>query len=157
MKHNCILQVEDDENDIFMLQRVFSKTGIPCPLRAVRDGQEALDYLSGNGQYSDRASFPLPCLVLLDLKLPLRTGFEVLHWIRQHPDFKTLVVVVFSASELEEDVRRAYQEGANSYVVKPPGFPQAIELGQLFKGWWLSFNHFPPVDLVKPNRELREF
>lgn len=146
MKNNCILQVEDDENDVFMLQHVFNKTGIPCPLRVVRDGEEAIHYLSGHGRYADREKFPLPCLVLLDLNLPLRTGFEVLQWIRSNPVFKRLVVVVFSSSELTQDIRQAYDSGANSYVVKPVELGKAVELGQLFKGWWLGYNRFTPID-----------
>lgn len=156
MKNKCILQVEDDENDVFMLQHVFNKTGIPSPLRAVRDGQKAIDYLSGAGEYRDRTSFPVPCLVLLDLKLPFRDGFEVLRWIRREPEFKTLVVVVFSSSDLEEDIKRAYGAGANSYVVKPATLQEALDLGHLFKGWWLSFNQFPPIDrTVNPREPLR--
>ncbi len=143
---NCILQVEDDENDVFMLQHVFNQTGIACPLRVVRNGQEAMDYLSGRGLFEDREKYPLPCLMLLDLKLPVRTGFEVLQWIRNDPVFKNLVVVVFSSSEIISDVRRAYEAGANSYVVKPFELSKAIELGQLLKGWWLGYNQFAPID-----------
>ena len=146
MKNKCILQVEDDENDVFMLQHVFERTAIPCPLQVVRDGQGAIDYLNGIGAYGDRENNPLPCLILLDLNLPLRSGLEVLKWIRQHPVFKNLVVVVFSSSGLRRDITMVYELGANSYIVKPTDLPKLMELGHLLKGWWLGFNSFPPVD-----------
>jgi CheY-like chemotaxis protein len=142
----CILQVEDDENDVFMLQQVFQRTGIPCPLQVVSDGQDAIDYLQSAGAYAERTDNPLPCLILLDLNLPTRSGFEVLKWIRQHPTYKKLVVVVFSASALPKDIDMAYELGANSYIVKPSGLPKLMEIGQLLKGWWLGYNQFAPID-----------
>jgi CheY-like chemotaxis protein len=146
VKNKCILQVEDDENDVFMLQHVFKRTGIPCPLQVVRDGQDAIDYLQGVGLHADRLRSPLPCLILLDLNLPTRSGFEVLKWIRQHPPLRKLVVVVFSSSALAQDVGMAYELGANSYIVKPTELPKLVEIGQLLKGWWLGYNQFAPID-----------
>jgi CheY-like chemotaxis protein len=108
VKTRCILQVEDEETDVLLLRLVFEKAAVACPLQVVRDGQTAIDYLSGAGVYADRKTFPLPCLVLLDLNLPIREGLEVLAWIRQHPVFRNLVVVVFSSSALPEDIERAY-------------------------------------------------
>ncbi len=145
LKTRCILQVEDDENDVFLLRRVFQKAGMPCPLQVVGDGQAAIDYLSGTGVYSDREKYPLPCLVLLDLKLPMRGGLEVLKWIRQHPVLKKLVVVVFSSSDRHEDVDRAWELGTNSYITKPAEIQKTLEIAQLLKGWWLGYNHFAPI------------
>ena len=150
MKTRCILQVEDDENDVLLLRLVFEKAGIECPLRVVGDGQMAIDYLLGAGAYADRERFPLPCLVLLDLNLPMRGGLEVLGWIRQHPILKKLVVVVFSSSALQVDVERAYQLGANSYIAKPRGIEKTLEIAQLLKGWWLGYNQFAPIELAPP-------
>ncbi len=144
-KNNCILQVEDDENDVFMVEHAFKRSGIACPLQVVRDGQSAIDYLNGVGEYGDREKAPLPCLLLLDLKLPMRSGFEVLKWIRQNPVFKKLVVVIFSSSELPKDIEMAYELGANSYIVKPAQLPKLLEIGQLLKGWWLGYNQFAPI------------
>jgi CheY-like chemotaxis protein len=146
----CILQVEDDENDVLLLELVFKKAGLECPLRVVEDGQKAIDYLSGAGAYADREKFPLPCLVLLDLNLPVRSGLEVLAWIRQHAVFKKLVVVVFSASALQVDVERACLLGANSFITKPRGFEKTLEIAQLLKGWWLGYNQFAPIEAGPP-------
>jgi len=141
----CILQVEDDQNDVFLLKRVFDQAGISSPLHAVTDGAMAIDYLSGAGEFSDRQKHPLPCLVLMDLKLPKKTGLEVLEWIRQQLRLRKLVVVLFSNSALPEDVERAYELGSNSYIQKPPNPVQLKEIAQLLKGWWLGYNHFAPI------------
>ena len=102
-KKFCILQVEDDENDVFFLQHAFQAAGIPNPLQVTRDGQEAIDYLSGVGKFANREKFPLPDLMLLDLKLPHVMGLEVLKWIRQQSGM-TLAVVVLTASGEAADV-----------------------------------------------------
>jgi CheY-like chemotaxis protein len=148
MVEKCILQVEDEEADIFLLRHVFERAGITCPVRAVTDGQMALDYLTGAGKFADRRQYPLPCLVLLDLNLPKRAGLEVLAWIRAHPQFNHLVVVLFSSSALPEDLKRAYALGANSYIEKPSGMERTLELAQLLKGWWLGVNRYAPIDTV---------
>jgi CheY-like chemotaxis protein len=153
VKNDCILQVEDDEDDVFMLQHAFNRTGIACPLEVVRDGQAAIDYLTRAALPANRESTPVPCLVLLDLNLPARTGFEVLKWIRQHPLYKKLVVVIFSASQLQKDINMAYELGANSYIVKPGALPKLMEIGQLLKGWWLGYNQFAPIDQDWTNRK----
>jgi CheY-like chemotaxis protein len=106
----------------------------------------AMDYLSGSGAYADRQKFPLPCLVLLDLNLPMRAGLEVLEWIRQQPNLKKLVVVVFSSSALSTDIDRAYELGANSYITKPMELEKTMEIAQLLKGWWLGYNRFAPIE-----------
>ena len=157
LSNKCILQVEDDENDVFLLQVVFRKTGIECPLHVVRDGEALIQYLTGVGNYADRQKFPLPCLVLLDLNLPLKSGLEVLQWIRKHPDFKKMVVVVFSSSALPIDVERAYGLGANSYITKPMEIQKTMEIAQLLKGWWLGYNHFAPIgEAVNPRTPISE-
>lgn len=115
-----ILLVEDDENDVYFMKRAARQAEILNPLQVAQDGQEAVDYLTGLGEYADRQRFPLPCLVLLDLKLPRVTGFEVLKWIREQPALKDTVVIVLTASRLAPDVDLAYRLGANSYLVKPP-------------------------------------
>ncbi len=156
MRNDCILQVEDDENDVFLLRHVFERTGIPCPLQVVADAEGAFQYLAGDGVCADRKKCPLPCLVLLDLKLRGRDGFEVLKWIRGHPALKKLVVVVFSSSGLKEDINLAYELGANSYIVKPTQMPELMEIGQLLKGWWLGYNRFAPIDQELRSQEAEE-
>jgi len=140
-----ILQVEDDENDVFLLRNVFEQTGITNPLHVVTNGQMAIDYLGGKGQFADRQRYPLPCLVLTDLKLPKKSGLEVLQWIRHQPHLKKLVVVVFSSSALPKDVDRAYELGANAYIQKVANPDQLKEIAHLLKGWWLGHNHFAPI------------
>jgi CheY-like chemotaxis protein len=146
LKTHCILYVEDDENDVLVLRHVFQKAGLAGQLQVVRDGQMAIDYLSGAGAYADREKYPLPYLVLLDLGLPERGGLEVLQWIRQHPSLKKLVVLVLTSSPFAEDVDRACELGANSYLTKPSGLPKNLEMAQLLKSWWLDYNHFAPIE-----------
>src|SRR5438309_1088242 len=123
-----VLLVEDIETDILLMQHVWRDVGVPNPLRAVEDGQRAMDYLAGAGEYADRRAHPLPCLVLLDLKLPYFTGLEVLEWIRRQSALKTLPVVVLTASSSDEDIGQAYRLGANAYLEKPMGVPKLKEL-----------------------------
>ena len=119
-----ILLAEDNPNDVFLVQRALQELGIANPLAVARDGLEALQYLTGEGQYSDRERFPLPMLVLLDLDMPLMTGFDVLGCLRRAPEFKDVPVVVFTGSSLSPDVARAYRLGANSFLVKPADIEQ---------------------------------
>lgn len=146
MKAGCILQVEDEEPYVFLMQLMFERAAITNPLRVVSDGQMAISYLAGTGAYADREKHPLPSLVLLDLKLPKTSGFEVLKWIREQPGLKRLVVIVLSASSHPEDVERAYELGANSYIEKPLQIDRTLELIKLLKGWWLESNHFAPIN-----------
>jgi CheY-like chemotaxis protein len=142
---NTILLVEDEENDVFFLKHAFEEVGIPNPLQVAEDGQEALDYLSGHGEYADRERFPLPCLILLDLKLPRVMGFEVLKWIREQPALKALVVIILTSSCLQPDIEKAYELGANAYLVKPSSPPELRELAAGIKQFWLSLNLCPVV------------
>jgi len=149
---NTILLVEDEENDVFFLKRAFEEVGILNPLQVAQDGKEAMDYLSGHGEYADRERFPLPCLILLDLKLPRVMGFEVLQWIREQPSLKALVVIILTSSRLEPDIEKAYKSGANAYLVKPstPTELRAIATG--IKQFWLELNHGPGA--FQNSREL---
>jgi CheY-like chemotaxis protein len=145
MNETCILLVEDEENDVLLLTLSFEEAGIGLPLRVATDGRMAIDYLSGAGAFADRNKFPPPCLVLLDLKLPRKSGLEVLKWIREQPALRRIVVIVFTSAENEQDVAQAYDLGANSYVVKPMGVAQRNETIRLLKGWWLQCNRFAPL------------
>ncbi len=115
-----ILLVEDNDDDVFAMRRALKKAQITNPLQVVTDGQRAIDYLSGAGQYTDREQFPVPFIVFLDLKLPYRDGFEVLSWIRQDRSLKDVVVVVLTSSAETRDQDKAYALGARSYLIKPP-------------------------------------
>jgi CheY-like chemotaxis protein len=138
-----ILLAEDDPNDVLLIQRAFQKAGLGNVLKVVPDGAEAIDYLSGRGNYTDRDKFPLPFLLLLDLKMPGTDGFEVLQWLRGDPDIKRLLVVVLTSSELQEDVDRAYELGANSYLVKPVEFDSMVTLIKRFEAYWTEINRTP--------------
>lgn len=138
--HGVILLVEDDANDVFLMQRAFRKVELPNPLHVVGDGDEAVDYLGGTGRYADRSAHPLPALVLLDLKLPRKGGLEVLEWLRKQPSLKRLPVVVLTSSKEPGDVNRAYDLGANSYLVKPLGFDSLLDLVRSLNLYWLNLN-----------------
>src|SRR3954447_20890437 len=143
LEQEFILLVEDDQNDVLLLQRAFQKAGLRNNLRIVRDGEQAIQYLAGQGVYSNRERFPLPYLVLLDLKMPGTDGFEVLRWARTEPDLKRLLFVVLTSSNLQSDVDRAYDLGANSYLVKPVEFEQMAHMIQRFEVYWTEINRMP--------------
>src|SRR5882724_9143224 len=103
-----VLHVDDDPNDTALLEAARRKAGVDFRLENVGDGDQAIAYLSGAGHYANRTNHPWPTLILLDLKMPRATGFEILKWIRNRPDCKELPVVVLSGSELQEDIRQAY-------------------------------------------------
>lgn len=138
MKTKCVLLAEDDENDVLFLQRAFRKAEISNPLQVARDGQEAIDYLSGEGPYTDRELYPLPCLVMLDLKMPRKNGMEALQWIRGREDLRSLPVIIFSSSVHPEEIQRAYQLGADAFLSKPSGVHERLELARKIKRSWLS-------------------
>jgi len=140
--NQALLLVEDNEHDVFLMKRALSQAEIRNPLFVVSDGQQAVDYLAGNGDFNDREMYPFPALVLLDLKLPFRSGHEVLAWIRNEAELNELVVVVLTSSDEPADVNQAYKLGANSYLVKPPSLGQLRDLAKSFKWYWLQYNHF---------------
>ncbi len=144
MSDTCVLLVEDEANDVFLLQRAFREVAISNPVRVVTDGQMAIDYLSGAGMFANRAEFPVPGLVLLDLKLPHRSGREVLQWVRAQPHFRRIIVIVFTAGQYVGDIGLAYDLGANAFLLKPQDFSQYVGVARLLKDW-LRHNLFAPV------------
>ncbi len=156
--HDIILLVEDDANDVWLIQRAFQKAGFRNNLKIVRDGEQATRYLGGQGQYADREKFPIPFLILLDLKMPGMDGFEVLEWVRRDPTLKRLLVVVLTSSNLQTDVDRAYEMGANSYLVKPVEFDAMVNLIQRFEAYWAEINRIPspqnPSGILQPQTIL---
>jgi two-component system response regulator len=137
-----ILQVEDDPNDVFLLRHAMKKAGLENPIQVASDGQQAIDYLQGAGQFADRARFPLPCLVLLDLKLPYVMGLEVLKWIRQQHG-AVLVVVMLTASGEDSDIATAYRLGANAFLTKPSEASKLADMVKAIKDFWLTHNTLP--------------
>ena len=135
-----------------LLQHVLQKAGIRNPLQTVKDGKLAKDYLAGNAPFDDRALHPLPGLVLLDLNLPYWSGFEVLEWIRQQPQLRRLPVVIFTSSNRPDDIARAYDAGANGYLVKPNALADLQTLVLALRDFWLLHNRFPDApDVLAPS------
>ncbi|WP_202318752.1 response regulator [Archaeoglobus neptunius] len=135
MKTERILLVEDNPDDIFMIKRAFEKAGIVNPVDVVEDGERAIEYLNS---YS-------PVLILLDLKLPRISGFEVLEWIKTREKLRRIPVVVLTSSRNGRDVNRAYDLGANSYIVKPVRFEDLLDLTKHINIYWLMLNEKPEV------------
>jgi CheY-like chemotaxis protein len=133
-----VLYVEDEESDALILKRAFKMANVLNPLTVVRDGQEAVDYLSGSGPYGNRSEHPMPGLVLLDLKMPRMSGFDVLAWIATRPDLRSIPVVVLSSSSSEADMRKAREMGALEYLVKPNGLDQYAKVIQSLHSRWLT-------------------
>jgi CheY-like chemotaxis protein len=138
------LLAEDSQNDVFLMQQAFKKAGLPNPIQVVSDGQEAISYFKGEGRYSDRAQYPLPMAVLLDLKMARMNGFEVLEWVRKQPNLKRVVVIILTASNRSSDADRAYDLGANFYLTKPGKFEDLVEMTKCLHDW-LRLNHFPSI------------
>jgi len=144
-----ILLVEDDFTDEQLLRRAFNKAGVLTPVKTVKNGDEAVAYLEGDSPFNNRAEHPFPGVIILDLKLPRRSGFEVLEWIRTRTNDTRLVpVVVLSSSSVAKDVNRAYALGANSYLSKPYKSAEFVELAQAFRNYWLNTNEDP---FISPN------
>ena len=139
----AILLAEDDPNDVLLFRRAFQRTGFANHLIVVNDGEDALHYLQGDGQYADRTAFPLPVLFLLDLSMPRLGGLELLQWIRTQPDLKHLPVIILTSSTFAPDLAKAYQSGANSFMSKPsdPG-EYCTKLKQLLE-FWLNTTRLP--------------
>lgn len=131
-----VLLAEDNEEDIFLIRRAWQKCGIPNPLVVTNDGYQAIDYLGGQPPYTDRRRYPLPCLLLLDIKMRLLDGFEVLAWLQTRPGLRRIPAVMLSASHAEEDTARAWDLGAVDYFVKPiePSELQSI-LRSVYEQW----------------------
>lgn len=138
-----VLLVEDNEDDAHIMKMACERAGIDHTLHVVTTGSEAIDYLTGLGAYANRAEHPLPDLIFLDLKLPGLSGHEVLTWIRRQPDLATLPVVVLTGSRQYEDVRRAYQLGATSYLQKEGDLEAFAEAVGVILRFWLEMNIVP--------------
>ena len=138
-----ILLVEDNPVDVLLMRRALSKLGLESSLQAVSDGQAAIDYLTGEGSYADRRQFPLPDLMVLDLKLPRKNGFEVLRWLRAGNLNPHLPVVVLTSSEQDEDLMQAYSAGANSYLLKTIDSSKLAKIADTIYQYWIGFNRIP--------------
>jgi len=138
-----ILLVEDRDDDIALIKKAFAKAYVLNPLQVVKNGEEAIAYLEGEGKYANRAEYPLPELMLLDLKMPRIDGFEVLKWVRQQPGLATLRIVVLTSSQAIRDVNLAYSLGANSFIVKPMDFEDVTHMSKFLTSYWLTMSKTP--------------
>jgi CheY-like chemotaxis protein len=132
-----ILVAEDDPNDVMLLEMAIRMNGVKSPVNVVRDGEEAIEYLEGRGQYSDREKFPLPSVIISDVKMPRRNGLEVVEWVRQHPACSITPILMLSGSRIQHDVLNAYKLGANSYFTKPSTLEELCELLRLALDYWI--------------------
>lgn len=142
-----VLLIEDDENDILLMQRAFSKARIEIEVEVIRDGDAAVEYFSHHIANSDSSYKNLPWLILLDLKLPRRSGLEVLAWIRQHSQFRVIPIVVLTASNESQDIQTAYDLHVNSYLIKPINFKDLVQMVELINSYWLEVNT-PPISKI---------
>jgi CheY-like chemotaxis protein len=137
---STILIVEDEVDDIELIGYAFAKAGVENPRHIVENGDDAAAYIEGSGKYADRARYPLQGLVLLDLKLPRRSGFEVLGVIRANEAAKRVPVVVLTSSDNKSDIDRAYAAGANSYLVKPVTRDSLVAMVKALDAYWIKLN-----------------
>lgn len=147
--HPVILLVEDQENDSLLIRRAFTKSRVLNPVQVVRNGEQAIAYLQGKGPFANRGEYPMPSLVLLDIKMPGIDGFEVLRWIRQESSLPNLRVVMLTSSDEIRDVSLAYKLGANSFLVKPLDFERFVEITAALSGYWLWLDR-APENLLPP-------
>ncbi|HXU74951.1 MAG TPA: response regulator [Methylomirabilota bacterium] len=143
-----VLIAEDDADDVFLLQRAFSKAGINANLQFASDGEEAIRYLLS----ADQQENPIPDLLLLDLKMPRVDGFTVLDWVRKQPGLKRLLVTVLTSSGARVDINRAYDLGANSYLLKPFSNENLVQLVGHLQAYWLGINFAPECDASQPRQ-----
>lgn len=129
-KSSVILVVDDSPDDVFFLKRAFSRAGVRQQLQIVQNGQEALEYLKGEGCYQDRSRYPIPCLVLLDVNMPRVNGLEVLRWLRANEELKDLPVCMVTSSNEPQDRGEAQLHGIEAYCVKPVSFEQLVKMAQ---------------------------
>jgi CheY-like chemotaxis protein len=144
-RQHTILIVDDDENDIFFVKRAFTEINVHCTFQMLKNGQEAVDYLQGHGEYANREKYPLPMMILMDLKMPIMDGFQVLAWLRTRPGIRVIPTIVFSSSDLASDITRAYELGANSFMTKSVTYDGLLLKLQTLSQYWLEHCKHPQV------------
>ena len=149
-----ILLVEDRDDDVLFTQRAFQKAKIVNPLYVVKSGQEAIWYLEGRGKFENRAEFPVPDLVLLDINMPNGDGFTVLRWVRAHAGLRGLRIVMLTTSDENDDIDTAYLLGANSYLVKPMNFEEYANIMGIAVRFWFEQSEAPSLNRKQPAVDL---
>ena len=138
-----ILVVEDDPAHVEIIRRNFGASRLANRLISVEDGQAALDYLFRKGEYNNQTKYPMPNLILLDLRLPKVDGLEVLKIIKSDQMLTKIPVVILTTSAAEADMVKAYEHHANSFLVKPVDFTQFSKLMETFGYYWVAWNQYP--------------
>jgi len=152
-----VLLAEDNPDDVLLVRLGFKKAGCTCPIFVVTDGEQAVRYLKGEGDYADRDKFPVPVLVLLDLKLPRLNGFDVLSWIRKRLEWKCLPVIILTTSHYGKDIEQAYDLGANSFLTKPSDIDEWMNAIQQTIRFWLQDSSLPEAGPFIPEpKEAKE-
>jgi CheY-like chemotaxis protein len=128
LKSGLVLVAEDNPNDRLLLERALRKASIKAQMKFVSDGEDVISYLQGFGPYANRQENPFPSIIILDLKMPRKGGLEVLSWIEAHPELSVVPTIVLTSSNLETDVRQAYERGATTYFMKPSSFDELVEI-----------------------------
>jgi CheY-like chemotaxis protein len=155
--NDLVLVAEDNPDDALLLRRALEKAGIRSRVKIVSDGEELLLYLQGRGAYANRENSPMPSLIILDLKMPRKSGLEVLEWLNENRDLAIVPTIVLSASNLEEDVRSAYHLGANTYFVKPSTFDELVETMKMVETYWKKALKVRPDErAVEAQKRLRK-
>lgn len=140
-----ILHAEDDPNDVLLIQRAFQKANFSGKVVAINDGEQAIAYLKGENGYADREKFPFPNLLVMDLKLPRKSGLEVVSWIRSQPALKRLPVALLTSSKQPADINTAYDFGVNCYLLKPVNFDELVQMLKMLDVFWLQMNQAPEM------------
>jgi CheY-like chemotaxis protein len=152
-----ILLAEDNPDDIFVIRRALNAAGVQNPIQVVHDGAQAIAYLKGVGQYLNRAEFPLPRLLLLDLKMPMVDGFEVIKWVRAQPTLRALPILVLTSSDAIRDVNLAYGLGANSFLVKPLDFENTVALAKTINKFWFGVARAPEISQPEQRKKPGDY
>jgi CheY-like chemotaxis protein len=141
---SIILLADDDENDVVLFQRAIKASGLSFEIKTVHDGEQAIKYLQRVEPYADPEAFPTPRFLILDLKMPRKTGFDVLQWLVDHPECKVTPTIAFSSSSIPSDIVKAYQLGANTFFTKPNDFNELKVVFQMIIDYWSKAN-VPPI------------
>jgi len=146
VKPATILLVEDNPMDVELILDAFKEARLGNSVKVAKNGEEALAYLNGEGQYADRGQFPLPDMVLLDLKMPGIDGHEVLRRVKETDRLKRLPIIILTSSRDEGDRAISYDNGANSYLLKPVSFIDFLDVVKKISDYWLTLNIEPPME-----------
>ncbi len=133
-----ILLVEDEEGDAMLLRMAFRRNNILNPIQWAQDGLEAMQYLNGEAVYADRKLYPFPEVLILDLKMPRVDGLELLSWLKKHPEFRVIPTIIMTSSRQDPDIEKAYNLGANSYMIKPSSFQELARMVKLIHEYWAA-------------------